>query len=94
MRLANRHLPGPMVGCLRNIRCHVKKSFLPHPLFLQEGSPAAGVSFFAPERLQTDPVLGLPWRRPSRVAAQDRTLQITFCRMIKSFDFIFLNLEP
>jgi len=26
------------------------KSFLPRPLLLQEGSPAAGVSFFAPDR--------------------------------------------
>jgi len=31
------------------------KSFLSRPLFLQEESPAAGVSFFAPERLRKFP---------------------------------------
>ncbi|MBA2880337.1 hypothetical protein HNR65_000644 [Desulfosalsimonas propionicica] len=35
------------------------KSFLPRPLLLQEGSPAAGVSFFAPDRLRIQPMPSL-----------------------------------
>jgi len=39
------------------------KSFLPRPLLLQEGSPAAGVSFFAPDRLRIQPMPSLKFQK-------------------------------